>query len=62
VSDEDDKDAAERPDGGTGLRVVLPSNEGRPAPDSELKAILDDMKRRYHVTRERLGDDTPDAA
>ncbi len=36
----------------------------RPEPDPELKAILDDMNRRYRVQRTRVetGDDTPDAA
>jgi hypothetical protein len=48
-----------------GLRVVS-SHEERPqlSPDPELKAMLDDMKRRYSVQRKRIEDmdDTPDAA
>ncbi len=47
------------------LRVVS-STEDHPCPsaDPELKAILDDMRRSYAVTRQRFrdGNDTPDAA
>jgi hypothetical protein len=47
------------------LRLV-PSPEERPlpAPDPELKEILDRMRRRHKVQRERLrlGDDDKDAA
>jgi hypothetical protein len=49
----------------SGLRVVSSQEERpRPSPDPELKAMLDDMKRRYSVQRKRLKDmdDTPDAA
>ena len=50
----------------SGLRVVSKTEE-RSHPtnvDIEMKAILDDMKRRYSVTRARLEDvdNTPDAA
>lgn len=48
-----------------GLRVIA-NAEVRKSPevDPEMKAILDDMKRRYSVMRERIKDvdDTPDAA
>jgi hypothetical protein len=47
------------------LRLV-PSPEERPAPapDPELKEILDDMRRRYRVQQERIerGPDGKDAA
>jgi hypothetical protein len=41
-----------------------PATRPRPAPDPELRALLDDMQRRYRVQRERLnlGDDEPEAA
>ena len=42
---------------GTGLRVVS-SNGQQPRPaDPELKALLDDLKRRYRVMHERLEGD-----
>lgn len=48
-----------------GLRV-LSNTEERKSPDidPEMKAVLDDLKRRYSVMRERIKDvdDTPDAA
>jgi hypothetical protein len=38
------------------LRLVKnPDEPPRPEPSPELKAILDDMKRRYRVERERAG-------
>ena len=49
----------------SGLRVVSNAEEQKPLHvDSEMKAILDDMKRRCRVMRERLESksDTPDAA
>ena len=37
------------------LRLVkTPDERPRPEPDSELRAILDDMNRRYRVQRERI--------
>jgi hypothetical protein len=51
--------------GGSGLQVISGAQERKPHEvDPEMKAILDDMKRRYSVMRERLKDvdDTPDAA
>lgn len=40
------------------LRLVKsPDERPRPEPDPELKAILDDMRRRYRVSRERDGRD-----
>jgi hypothetical protein len=47
------------------LRAVpQPAARPRPEPDPELRAMLDDMQRRYRVQRERLnlGDDEPEAA
>jgi hypothetical protein len=49
----------------SGLRVVSNAEERKPLDvDPEMKAILDDMKRRYRVMHERLENesDTPDAA
>jgi hypothetical protein len=49
----------------SGLRVISNAEERKPLDaDPELKAILDDMRRRYNVQRARLNDvdDTPDAA
>ena len=49
----------------SGLRLVKsPDARSAPAPDTELRAALDDMKRRYRVQRERLdrGPDDKDAA
>jgi hypothetical protein len=49
-----------------GLRLVPSPGEARKpsAPDPELKEILDDMRRRYRVQRERIehGPDDKDAA
>lgn len=47
------------------LRMVECTDERPQAkPDPELRAVLDDMQRRYRVQRERLnlGDDEPEAA
>ncbi len=47
------------------LRAVpQPAERPRAEPDPELRAILDDMQRRYRVQRGRqnLGDDEPEAA
>lgn len=68
MSDEhgDDPDIINRLSTGHSLRVVPQNNDGRsrPTPDPELKAMLDEMKRRHRVTREQLEDedDAPDAA
>ena len=44
--------------------VPSPEERQRPEPDPELKEVLDDMRRRYRVQRERIGrgDDGKDAA
>ena len=50
---------------GSKLRLVpSPDERSRPEPDSELKEVLDDMRRRYRVQRERIeqGPDGEDAA
>jgi hypothetical protein len=47
------------------LRLVpSPEERQRPEPDTELKEVLDRMRRRYKVQHERLrlGDDDKDAA
>ena len=47
---------------GPDLRLVQDSDKRlRPRTDPEMKALLDDLKRRYRVMHERL-DDPPDAA
>jgi hypothetical protein len=49
----------------SGLRVVSNAEEHKPlTADPEMKAILEDMKRRYRVMHEQLESesDTPDAA
>ena len=48
-----------------GLRLIKnPEERLRPTVDPELKAMLDDLKRRYRVLHQRLEDDgdTPGAA
>ena len=48
-----------------GLRVISNAGErARPDADPEMKAVLDDMRRRYRVMHERLDSDgdTPEAA
>ena len=52
-------------DGSGRLRLISNAPECKPAEaDPEMKAILDDMKRRYRVMHERMEstDNTPDAA
>ncbi len=46
------------------LRLVpSPDETGKPEPDPGLKEVLDDMRRRYRVQRERLDSGgAPDAA
>jgi len=50
--------------GAGGLKLISNAEERpRPSPNPELKAVLDDMRRRYSVMHARLeGDDTSDAA
>jgi hypothetical protein len=51
--------------GSSGLRLISSAEERRSRDvDPEMKAILDDINRRYRVMRERIKDmdDTPDAA
>ena len=57
VQREDESDAPERPNVGLGLRLIKAPEAKRPEPSSELKATLDDMRRRYRVNRERMGRD-----
>ncbi len=56
---EDDKNISSS----RGLRPITEQKgtRSRPAPDPELKAVLDDLNRRYRVMRERLEgeDDAP---
>ena len=48
-----DKDELEHLNAGRGLRLVKTPETKRPEPSPELKAMLDDMRRRYRVNRER---------
>ena len=47
-----DKDEPEHLNAGRGLRLIKTPETKRPEPNSELKAMLDDMCRRYRVSRE----------
>ena len=65
VLKESDKAKDSAPGGGPALRLVESREAGMlPAPDTELKEILDDLRRRYRVQRERLecGPEPPEAA
>jgi hypothetical protein len=57
VSDKDEPDIIEHLNAGRGLRLIKTPEARRPEPSPELKAMLDDMRRRYRVSRERLGRD-----
>ncbi|MEJ7578668.1 MAG: hypothetical protein WKF74_16850 [Pyrinomonadaceae bacterium] len=64
--DEDPQDIIEHLNTGSELKVIPQTNEGHslPSPDPELTPALEDMKRRYRVTREKLQveDDAPGAS
>ena len=49
----DESDAPQRP----ALRLIKTPEPKRPEPGPEMKAILDDIRRRYRVHRERVGHD-----
>jgi hypothetical protein len=55
VSDEHEPDIIEHLSAGRGPRLVKTPERKRPEPSPELKAMLDDMRRRYRVSRERDG-------
>jgi hypothetical protein len=57
VSDKDEPDIIEHLNAGRGLRLIKTPEAKRPEPSPELKALLDDMRRRYRVSREREGRD-----
>ena len=57
MSDEDEPDIIGHPDVGRRLRLIKTPEAKRPEPTPEMKAILDDMRRRYRVYRERVGHD-----
>lgn len=61
---EDDLETHDEHTAGNDSRLTPHPDEGHVRPDAELKALLDDMQRRYRVMHERLKDenDTPDAA
>jgi hypothetical protein len=50
---EDEPDAPERPRAGRGLRLIKTPEVKRPEPAPEMKAILDDIRRRYRAHRGR---------
>jgi hypothetical protein len=54
VSTEDESNVVERPNAGGGLRLIKTPEPKRPEPSPELKAMLDDMRRHYRVSRERV--------
>jgi len=53
----DEPDAPERPEAGRQLRLIKTPEAKCPEPSPELKATLEDMRRRYRVSRERMGRD-----
>ena len=61
---EDDLETLDVHTAGNGLCLIPHLVRGHMRPDPELKALLEDMQRRYRVMHERLRDekDTPDAA
>ncbi|MBA3441468.1 MAG: hypothetical protein H0T92_16540 [Pyrinomonadaceae bacterium] len=61
---EDDLETHDAHTAGNGSRGIPHPAEGHVHPDPELKALLEDQKRRYRVMHEQLKDenDTPDAA
>ncbi len=61
---EDDLETHDQLIAGNDLRLIPLPDEGHGRPDPELKALLEDMQRRYRVMHERLKDDSdaPDAA
>ena len=54
---EDEPDIIEHLSAGGSLRLIKTPEPKRPEPGPELKAMLDDMRRRYRVTRERIDRD-----
>ena len=62
--DEGAPDSAAQGTPDPGLKVISSKVQQPRAADPELKALLDDLNRRYRVLRERLAveDDAPDAA
>lgn len=59
-------DVPDEREGIKGSLRIISNSEERPLPkvDTEMKAVLEDMKRRYSMMRDRLGDegDEPEAA
>jgi hypothetical protein len=53
VSVKDEPDIIEHLNVGRGLRLIKTPEPKRSEPSPELKAMLDDMQRRYRVSRER---------
>lgn len=59
---EDDLETHEQHTAGNGLRLVQHPSEGHVHPDPELKALLDEIKRRQPATAKADEADTLDAA
>ena len=57
MSDEDEPDIIEHLNVGRRLRLIKTPESKRPEPAPEMKAILDDIRRRYRAHRERAGRD-----
>jgi hypothetical protein len=57
VSDKDEPDIIEHLNAGRGLRLVKTPEARRPEPAPEMKAILDDIRRRSRAHRARVGRD-----
>ena len=53
MSDEDEPDIIEHLSEGRALRLIKTPERKRPEPSPELKAMLDDMRRHYRMSRER---------
>ena len=54
MSDKDEPDIIEHLSVGRGLRLIKTLETKRPEPSPELKAMLDDIKRRYQAHRARV--------
>ena len=57
MSDKDEPDIIEHLNAGRRLRLIKTPEAKRPEPAPEMKAVLDDMRRRYRAHRERVGGD-----
>jgi hypothetical protein len=58
VSDEEEPDIIEHLNAGRGLRLIKTPEPKRPEPSPEMKAMLDDMRRRERGNPRRAGSDS----